>query len=70
MTDGKGPTILQSFEGPRRTKQYVQYGPLVCTELKYSLMKFGVDEKKEKNQCPREGMFSGSFAKDRGRDEG
>ncbi len=26
--------------------------------------------KKEKNQCPREGMFSGSFAKARGRDEG
>jgi hypothetical protein len=25
---------------------------------------------KEKNQCPREGMFSGSFAKARGRDEG
>ncbi len=24
----------------------------------------------EKNQCPREGMFSGSFAKARGRDEG
>jgi hypothetical protein len=26
--------------------------------------------KKEKNQCPRERMFSGSFAKARGRDEG
>ncbi len=26
--------------------------------------------KKEKNQCPREGMFSVSFAKARGRDEG
>ena len=26
--------------------------------------------KKEKNQCPREGMFSGSFATARGRDEG
>jgi hypothetical protein len=25
---------------------------------------------KEKNQCPREGMFSDSFAKARGRDEG
>jgi hypothetical protein len=25
---------------------------------------------KEKNQCPREGMFSDSFAKSRGRDEG
>ena len=25
---------------------------------------------KEKNQCPREGMFSGSFAKARGRDKG
>jgi hypothetical protein len=24
----------------------------------------------EKNQCPREGMFSGSFVKARGRDEG
>ena len=27
-------------------------------------------KKKEKNQCPREGMFPGSFAKARGRDEG
>jgi hypothetical protein len=30
----------------------------------------GVNEEKEKNQCPREGMFSDSFAKARGRDEG
>jgi hypothetical protein len=29
----------------------------------------GKDEKK-KNQCPREGMFRGSFARARGRDEG
>jgi hypothetical protein len=26
----------------------------------------GVQKKKEKNQCPREGMFSVSFAKARG----
>jgi hypothetical protein len=25
---------------------------------------------KKKNQCPREGMFRGSFARARGRDEG
>ena len=32
--------------------------------------KINVLVKKEKNQCPREGMFSVSFAKVRGRDEG
>ena len=41
--------------------------------LKKSKISFPVsntpDVKKEKNQCPREGMFPGSFAKARGRDE-
>jgi hypothetical protein len=27
-------------------------------------------EEKKKNPCPREGMFRGSFARARGRDEG
>jgi hypothetical protein len=30
----------------------------------------GKKKGKEKNQCPREGMFSVSFSKARGRDEG
>jgi hypothetical protein len=43
---------------------------LSCEKSRAAEVELVKVEYNKKNQCPREGMFPGSFAKARGRDEG
>ncbi len=48
------------------TNRHELYGPGCLEVCAYTY----IHRKGKKNQCPREGMFRGSFARARGRDEG
>jgi hypothetical protein len=61
-----GITVMRKLTKPLSVfgieNEYPDHSSFQPTEMGYMY--------KEKNQCPREGMFSDSFAKARGRDEG